>query len=593
VSPTGPLDRAAIVARLREIAALLELRGGNRFKARAFERGARALEGSREAVAVLVAEERLRDLPGIGFAIAGQITELHRTGTSQLLETLREGLPSGVLELSQVPGIGLHALKTLSGELGIATVDDLRARVEEGRLREASGFGPKREARIREGLRRYGEEKPRILLANGLRLGRAILRELEELPGVSSATIAGTLRRSVELSSRIVVVVGAEDPESTLERLVHLPRVASIVTRESRVARVRLADGTPVEAIVASPDAEATALFYATGSEAHVARVEARATAGGLALTRDGLFCGESRRATPDEDAVFRAVGLHPVPPELREGGEEVDAAAQGPFALITEGDLRGFVHCHSTWSDGKDTIEAMARAAKARGAEFITITDHSANAHYAGGLDVERLLRQWEEIDEVEARVGIRILKGTEADILADGALDWPDRILEQLDVVVASIHQRYRQDEDAMTRRLLRAMRHPLFKIWGHPLGRLVTSRPPVACRLPEILDALAESRGAIEINGDPHRLDLEPRWCKEAAKRGIRFVLSVDAHATRELENTTYAVGLARRAGLRRDDVLNALAPADFARAVRPAREIAPAPRRRRAPNPRPRL
>lgn len=271
-----------------------------------------------------------------------------------------------------------------------------------------------------------------------------------------------------------------------------------------------------------------------------------------------------SRSKRADGDGLDLAAELAD---EIREGTTVGDAD------LVARRDLRGFVHCHTTWSDGKDDIETMARAAKERGAEFITITDHSPNASYAGGLDLDRLRRQWDAIAAAEESVGIRILKGTEADILADGALDWPDAVLERLDVVIASVHNRYKQDEAAMTARLLRAMRHPVFKIWGHPLGRLVPSRPPIACRVEEILDALAASRGAIEINGDPHRLDLEPRWCREARARGLPFVLSVDAHSTRNLEYVDYAVGLARRAGLRRDDVLNTLPAGSFAEAVRP--------------------
>jgi DNA polymerase (family X) len=215
-----------------------------------------------------------------------------------------------------------------------------------------------------------------------------------------------------------------------------------------------------------------------------------------------------------------------------------------------------------------------MARAAEERGASFITVTDHSSAAHYAGGLDVERLKRQWDEIDEVQEHVKIKILRGTEADILADGAIDWPDRILERLDIVIASIHNRFRQDEAKMTERVLRAMRHPVFKIWGHPMGRLVTSRPPIPLRVEEVLDAIAESRGAIEINGDPYRLDLEPKWVRAARLRGIRFVLSVDAHSMRELDNVRYAVGLARRAGVRKNEVLNARSAAAFLKAVKPS-------------------
>ena len=568
------LDRPAIVQHLREIAALLELQGANRYKARAFARGARALEDAREPIADLVSQQRLAELPGIGASLAHQIEELHRTGGSELLRTLRAGLPSGVLELGQVPGIGLHALRTLSRDLGISTIAELREAAAAGRLRDVAGFGAKREARILQGIQRYETTAPELLLSDGLRLATTILREIEEIPQVEGATIAGTLRRFLETSTSLAIVVSACVPLDALDRVASLPRVASVLDRTPSKRLLRLADGARLEVTGCTPDTMATALLHATGSTAHVAKLRSVASAAGLALTPEGLFSSGERLPTPDEASLYRALGLAFVPPELREDTGEVEEAARGDLDLVRGEDLTGFVHCHTTWSDGKDGIEAMALAARERGATFITITDHSANAHYAGGLNVERLLRQWEEIDEVRERVpGIVILKGTEADILADGALDWPDRVLEGLDVVIASIHNRYRQDESTMTDRLLRALRQPVFKIWGHPLGRLVSSRPPIACRVPEVLDALASSRGAIEINGSPHRLDLEPMWSREARARGLRFVLSVDAHATRELDNVKYAVGIARRAGLRRGDVLNALSAKDFARAVHP--------------------
>ena len=319
----------------------------------------------------------------------------------------------------------------------------------------------------------------------------------------------------------------------------------------------------------------AALLVRATSSDAHWRALEEAATARGLHLEANGLYRGGHRVRTDDDAALYRALGLGLVPAEAREGAEEARLVAGGrDLDLVDGADVRGFVHCHTTWSDGADDIEAMARAAEDRGARFITITDHSATAHYARGLDVDRLERQWDEIAAVQERVKIRILRGTEADILADGALDWPDAILERLDVVIASIHSRYRQDEAKMTERVLRAMRHPCFKIWGHPMGRLVTSRPPIPLRVEEVLDALAGSRGAIEINGDPYRLDLEPKWVRAARARGIPLVLSVDAHATRSLDYLRYAVGLARRAGVRRDEVLNTRSAAAFARAVAPA-------------------
>ena len=578
------LDRDQIAARLREIASLLELQGASKFKVRAYARGARTLEAARAPIETLLdpaGSRRLTDLPGIGVALARQIEELYRTGRSELLDSLRKGFPSGVLELAEVPGIGLHALRALVEQLGVASLDDLRAAASAGKLRAVRGFDEERERKILDGLERYIERKPRRLLADGLRRADAITAELGALPSVVRIELAGALRRAVELVDAVELVAVVEDgaaPAPVVDAIATAPLVASVVARTPDRCDLRLPDGTRVGVDVAHRKLAGARLLARTGAESHLARLRERAAARGFALRDDGLFREADANGAPvaaaSEDAIYRALGLAFVPPELREDTGEIALAERDEaIPLVRLEDLRGFVHCHTTWSDGKDSVEAMARAAKERGASYLTITDHSASAHYARGLDAERLRRQFDEIDEAAAKIGILLLKGTEADILADGALDFPDAIAERLDVVIASIHQRHKQDEAAMTARLLRAMRAPLFKIWGHPLGRLVTSRPPIPCRVEEVLDALAASRGAIEINGDPHRLDLEPRWSRLARERGLRFVLSVDAHAIGELGNARYAVALARRAGLRREDVLNTLAPADFARAVRP--------------------
>jgi DNA polymerase (family 10) len=279
--------------------------------------------------------------------------------------------------------------------------------------------------------------------------------------------------------------------------------------------------------------------------------------------------------AIASEADLYAALGLAYVPPELREDEGELEAARDGtlPDDLVRAEDVRGLVHCHTTWSDGRATLAEMARAADALGAEYLTVTDHSPSAGYAGGLDEDRLRRQWEEIARVQETVKVRLLRGTEADVLEDGALDWPDRILETLDVVVASVHSRMRMDEDAMTRRLVRCMSLPVFKIWGHALGRLLLDRPSFACRVEEVLDALV-GRGAVEVNGDPRRLELEPRWLRAAGARGIPVVLSVDAHSVRDLGVLRFAAGIARRGWVRRGAVLNALPLEPFRRAVRPA-------------------
>jgi DNA polymerase (family 10) len=559
---------AAVVAGLREIAALLALHGASRYKARAFERGARSLEASKVPVNRLIEEGTLRDLPGIGFALAAQIEALHATGRSELLDSLRAGLPRGVLELSQVAGIGLHALRTLHDDLGIDGIDDLRRALDDGRLRGAKGFGEARAAKIRAALEQYETKAPPVPLHIGRRLASALQTELGAIEGILEIHVAGPLRRFANTSAAVDLVVVSAAPEHALDLAAAMPRVSSVERRDARSCRLRLPDGTRIVVVACRPEELPTTWGHASAEATHWQALVERAVARGFDLTPEGLRVGDRAVPLRDEHELYERLGWPWAAPELREGSEPPSAAT-----LIERRDVAGFVHCHTTWSDGKYGIEEMARAAQALGATYLTITDHSRTAHYAGGLDVDRLRRQWDEIAEIQERVSIRILRGTEADILADGALDWPDAILDGLDVVIASIHRRYGQGEDAMTDRVLRAMRHPVFKIWGHPLGRLVSSRPPIPLRIEAVLDAIAGSRAAIEINGDPHRLDLPPEHARAARARGIPFVLSVDAHSIADLDYLEYAVGMARRGGLRREDVLNTLPAADFTARVHP--------------------
>ena len=281
-------------------------------------------------------------------------------------------------------------------------------------------------------------------------------------------------------------------------------------------------------------------------------------------------------KSIKNEEDIYRGLRMQYIPPELRENTGEIEAALKKklPDDLVTLEDIQGMIHCHTVYSDGRNTVEEMAHAAEALGMKYLTITDHSPTASYAGGVTIDRLKRQWDEIDETQERVKIKLLKGTESDITAKGALDYPDRILEKFDIIVASIHARYKMDEDQMTRRIVSAMKQPVFKIWGHALGRLIERRPPFACRVEEILDVIAESRAAIEINGDPYRLDMEPRWIREARKRKIKFVISTDAHSTRDMNNLKFGIGIARRGWVRRGEVLNTLSVSRFQKAVRPA-------------------
>jgi DNA polymerase (family 10) len=337
-----------------------------------------------------------------------------------------------------------------------------------------------------------------------------------------------------------------------------------------------LSEGFKATLIAVKPEEFALTLWRATGSEAHLKKARPIATRKKLNIVSgNGNFARQSLPRLTRESDIYKRLGMQFVPPELREDTGEVEAALKRklPDDLITVEDIQGMVHCHTMYSDGKHSVEQMVAAAEAMGMKYITITDHSPTAFYAGGVKIDRLQRQWEEIDRVQEQTKIKIMKGTESDILADGSLDYPDWILKQFDVIVASIHSRYKMDSDQMTQRIITAMQQPVFKIWGHALGRLIQRRPPFECRVEEILDVIAESRVAVEINGDPYRLDMEPRWIREARKRKIKFVISVDAHSMNALHNVKYGVGIARRGWVRKGEVLNALGVKAFQKAVRP--------------------
>ena len=570
------MDRFAVAGALREMGRLLEARGESSFRVRAYERGARAVEGVAD-LGRLVDEDRLREVPGIGPVLASAIAELHRTGRSERLERLRAELPPGILKLGLVPGMTRARITALHQALGVRGLDDLKAAAEAGRVRTVKGFGPRTEEKILEGIRSLATREERVLLYQAEREAEALLRHLRSAPQVERADVGGALRRCEETVTEIVLVAASRDPARTLLHFSSYPMLATVLERGVDHCAARLPDGLRVELTVTPLAAYATTLHRLTGSPAHIEKLEALAGTRGLALTGAGPRRNGGRRATPIEDEAdfYRRLGLPPLPPEVREDEGEVEAAAAGDdFAdLVTEGDVRGLVHCHTVYSDGKHTVEQMARAAEAMGMQYITITDHSPTAHYAGGLQLDRLKRQWDEIAKAQEKVKVRLLRGTESDILADGALDYPDAVLEQLDIVIASVHNRFRMSSEQMTRRLVAAMKHPVFKVWGHAQGRYVLTRPPFECDMDAVLDAVASSRAAVEVNGDPHRLDMVPRWLREARKRGIRFVISTDAHSTAQLRNVRYGVAMARRGWVRRGEVLNAL-PADaFRRAVRP--------------------
>jgi DNA polymerase (family 10) len=571
------LDKFAIARALREIATLLTLRGENPWKARAYDTGARALEEHADDLGALVDGKRLTEIRGVGETLAAVIAELFLTGRSILLEQLRAEMPAGVVVLSELPNVGPKKAQALHAALGINSVAELRAACEDGRVATVKGFGQKTAQKILDGIRRWESRDQRILLFDALEIGDALVAHVRACPAAERVELAGSARRGRETVGDLDLVVATDDAAALMDHFVTFPSVAAVEGRGDTKCSVRLGNGLQVDLRAVGPEDFATALHHFTGSKEHHVKLRGRARTLGLTLSEWGVqkIDGGEKLPIASEAALYAALGLPYIPPELREAQGEIDAALRGERFddLVTEQDIRGMVHCHTIYSDGKNTIEEMARAADALGLEYLTITDHSPSAYYAQGVTLDRLKAQWDEIARVQELVKVRLLRGTESDILDDGALDYPDAVLELFDVIIASIHSRMKMDEDQMTRRLVAALRRPLFKIWGHPLGRLIQRRDPFACRVEEVLDAAAESRAAIEVNGDPHRLDLEPRWLRAARERGLRFVVSTDAHSVRNYAYLRFGVTTARRGGVRKREVLNTLPVEEFLKAVRP--------------------
>jgi DNA polymerase (family X) len=566
-------DKFQIAQALREIGRLLELKGENPFKARAYERGARVLEQLQGDLGTLIKQRQLTTIGGIGSALAAVIEEIHSTGQCAVLEQMREELPEGAIELSAIPGLTLKKIIVLHDSLKIRSIADLKNACQEGRVGKVKGFGPKSEAKFLGAIERLEKHETAMLLDRALEEAERLLQYVRRIPGVMAADIAGALRRRKESVRAIKIVAASADAAAVMDHFLRYPSFMNTIERNDDRCAAQLAQGMRAELIVVTPVDYAPALLVCTGSKDHVARLEALAIANRFSLTSARAQRNDDP-TTRSEEAIYDRLRLQFIPPELREDSGEIEAAEAGALpTLIKFDDIRGITHCHTTYSDGQNSIEEMALAAEAMGMKYLTITDHSPSAFYARGVKLDRLMAQWEEIDWVQERVKIKLLRGTESDILNSGSLDYPDRVLEQFDIIIASIHSRAKMDSNQMTRRIVEAMRVPFFKIWGHPLGRLIHSRPPLDCRMEEVLDAIAESRVAIEVNGDPRRLDLEPRWIRAARERGIKFVISTDAHSAKNLRNLQHGVSMGRRGWLSRDDVLNTLDTDQFRKAVRP--------------------
>ncbi|MFL5346045.1 MAG: DNA polymerase/3'-5' exonuclease PolX [Hyalangium sp.] len=563
-----PLDKAAVAKILRDVSLLLQLKGENTFKVRAYDTAADRLTGMTQDLTILVREGRLQELPGIGQGLAEKISELVTTGRLGFYEELKAEFPPGLLELLQLPDMGPKKVMALFKELTVSNVAELEKACRDGRVRQLKGFGAKSEAKILEGIAVYQRvHGKRKLLGDVLPTVDGLLERLKAVPGVIRVSPAGSVRRRAETVGDVDLLASAAQAGPVLDALANAPGVAVLIGKGESKCSVRMTEGDLQVDLRVLPDEDfATALHHFTGSKAHHVRLRGIGQDQGYKISEWGVHDKDGKKLPiRDEADLYRLLGMQYVPPELREDHGEIEAAQEGrlPEPLVTMEDVRGVVHSHSTWSDGKNSLEEMARAAQALGLQYLTVTEHSQAAVYAGGLKEDDLQRQWEEIDRVNEKVrGFRLLKGIEVDILETGALDYRDSVLEQLEVVIASVHVRHSMNEEQMTQRVLNAMDNPFLNIIGHPTGRLIHEREPYPLRMEAVLDRAAERGVVMEVNGKPARLDLKAEHVRQAVQRGVKLVVSADAHKVADLHHLPFAVATARRGWARKGDILNTL-------------------------------
>jgi len=557
------MDNREIARRFEELADLLEFKGENAFKIRAYRRVARVLDDLTEEVTARAAAGTLRELPGVGAATAKKIVEYIETGKITRLEKAKEGVPEGLLEVLRIQGVGPKKAALMYKELGIGSVSQLEKAATAHRVRGLPGMGEKSEENILRGirLRRSGEE--RMLLSVALAAAAAVVEELAVQPGlVTRVTPAGSLRRRRESIGDVDILACGRSAGRIIDAFTHGSYVADVLAAGDTKASVVVEDGSQVDLRVVEPRQFGAALQYFTGSKPHNIKLRAIARQKKLKINEYGLFKGRKVVASREEEDIYRALGMEPMPPELREDRGEIEAALAGTLpALVEPKHIRGDFHVHSDYSDGSGTIAEVAAAAAARGHLFVAITDHSKSLRIAHGLDERRVRRQMKEIAALNRTLeGIRVLSGIEVDIKSDGTLDLPEALLAELDVVIAAIHSAFKQPRDRIMARMAAAAENPHVDIIAHPTGRLIGRREEYDVDVPELIRLAAKTKTALEINAHPERLDLSDVYCRMAKEHGVKLAIGTDAHHPDDLDLMELGVAVARRGWLEKRDVLN---------------------------------
>jgi DNA polymerase (family 10) len=574
------MDKNKVAQILVEIGVLLELKGENPFKTRAYANAARTIEGLSEPLANLIAEKRLGEIKGIGEALEEKITELVTTNRLKYYEDLKKSIPPGLIEMLDIPGLGPKKIQALNKKLEVDSIAKLESACQSGKVAELEGFGEKTQVNILEGIARRRNYASKHLLIDALRAAEPLLDQLREMPEVIRCSAAGSLRRFKEVIGDVDLLASSKKPVEVIEFFVAQPGISKVIARGETKASVLLDNGLQCDLRVVSDKEFPFALAYFTGSKEHNIVMRQRAIQRGLRLNEYGLFkSNEETRdpallvPCPTEEAIFAELGLAFVPPELREDHGEFQAGEGGSLPRLIEWtDLRGALHNHSNWSDGHNSLLEIAQYMEDLGLQYWAITDHSKASFQANGLDANRLQRQIAEIKEINSRLAdrgsdFRLLTGSEVDILKD-RLDFDDDLLAQLEVVVASLHVPSSSEADN-TRRLIQAAQNPFVHILGHPTGRLLLEREPYPVNLTAVIDACAETGTWIELNCNPRRFDLDWRHWAYATSKGVKCVINPDAHRNEHAGFLRLGAGIARKGWLQRKDVVNTLSLAQLLR------------------------
>jgi DNA polymerase (family 10) len=574
-----PMDKQAIIHILEEIGILLELQGESPFKSRAYASGARVIAGLDTAqLQDLVHSGKLQSLKGIGAALAEKIGELVTTGRLTYYETLKQQVPAGLLEMLAIPGMGPKKVKAIYDQLSIATVGELEYACHENRLVELPGFGRKTQENILNSIDQLKQHRGQYLCHEALQVARQMLDALTASHLATRVALAGSLRRRQEIIEQVDLLVSTTQGERLRTTVTTWPLVEEVLLNEPSHMNLRLQGGVRADLRLVDDTIFPLTLHALTGNQAYLTAMRAHARKRGYSLDDDGLRRGNEQVVCDDEEAIFSTLGLSYIAPELREGLGEVEAAERGALPkLIEEPDIQGVLHVHSTWSDGMSSIEEMARAAQGLGYHYLGLSDHSQSARYAHGLEPERVREQHRVIERVnETLDGITILKGSEVDILPDGSLDYPDDLLRQMDFVVASVHSRFTMPAAEMTARIIKAMHNPYVTIIGHLTGRLLLGREGYALDIASIIAEAIRLGVIIELNANPHRLDLDWRHFRAAHSQGLLTSINPDAHSPNGLRDVTYGVGIARKGGLSSERILNTRSLPDIQNWLRQRRQ-----------------